>query len=33
MAPTTPEADTMRDHLEAAMDRLAEAADRFGVGW
>jgi glutamate dehydrogenase/leucine dehydrogenase len=23
----------LRDHLEAAMDRIAEAADRFGVRW
>ncbi len=23
----------LRDHLEAAMERLAEAAERFGVGW
>jgi len=23
----------LRVHLEAAMERLAEAAERFGVGW
>jgi glutamate dehydrogenase (NAD(P)+) len=23
----------LREHLEAAMERLAEAADRYGVGW
>ncbi len=23
----------LRDHLEAAMERLAEAAERYGVGW